>query len=233
MRHFNYSVLLVLLTLAVIAGTSCGGKWKKPARVTFEVRMKEAATGSNIHFTTACLYIRNLHFTGERKQGKKSIDLDHRFEPSMYISLTGTPAATITSFDIPQGTYSDINLQMVSASPSGVVMPSLQLEGFYDIDSKKYNFRFQFEPTEIFKLDGRTASGGKEIVLMEDKSTSATLTLNPGYWFETVPLEMITKAELTIIPGTGSIVMIDKENNTEIYQLIISRLTDGNETVFN
>lgn len=231
MRHLNYSALFVLLTLAVITGASCGGKWKKPAKVTFEVRMKEAS-GSDVQFTSAGLYIRNIHFTGERKQGMKSIDLDHRFEPSMYISLADAPA-TITSLDIPQGTYSDINLTMVSASPTGVSLPSIQLEGFYELDSKKYKFKFEFEPSEVFELSGRTAAGEKEIVLMEDKSTQATLTLDPWYWFETVPVEMITKADLTLIPGTGSIVKIDKENNIDIYQLIIARMKGGNETVFN
>lgn len=225
----NYAIYL--LALIVITGTvSCGKKWKKPASVSYEFRLHDNSSTGLVNFTGAQVRIANIKFSGDRKQGQKHVEMDQSFDPALQLPLSLTSTSTAIEFDIPQGTYHKIEMQLNLDGALGAGA-SVILQGYYIKDSRSVPVRFEYYSPRIIKAAARNLSGDPDIVLIEDQPAVATVLLNPSLWFQQIPANMFDNAQLTASWG-DSVMVISPAHNEDIYKLVIDRIDQGNEVVF-
>lgn len=220
----NY-IPVILFSLFIIV--SCGKNWKKTTVSSFQFDMTKGYGSNNLQFNAGYMIIRKIKFTGDRKQGD---DVD--FSSDIYAQTdfaTGNISAPV-QYDIPQGTYKTIDLEIEIYDENSV--PSIQLNGNY-INSVPDTIPvlFQFFSGETFKMQGKTQSGSSEIVLIEGTSSTAQITYDPVYWFSTVTKNMLDNATLTNISGVPTIV-ISNDENENIFDYVSDRIDESNKAIF-
>lgn len=225
-----YSTLVIAAVTASSLFTSCGNKWKEPALVTYN--MKLAEDNNTIRFTSASVRLKKVEFIGERKQGQNNINFEKEFEPLAVADITEAQLyGPSLSLNIPQGTYSKIQMNVFIDGKESVD-PSLVLRGYHIKLSDTIPVIFKFYSGETLEMHARTNDGGKEIILSEDMPASASIRFNPSYWFETISSSMLDHAALSFYEGDSAIVFSQTEN-IDMYKLVIDRLKNGSEVVFN
>lgn len=222
----NYIPLIVII-FSLFMTQSCGKKWKKTTVCSFQFDITKGYGSNNLQFNTGYMILRKIKFTGDRKQGD---DVD--FSNDIYVQTdfaTGNISAPV-KYDIPQGTYKTIDLE-VEVHDEGSV-PSIQLNGTY-INSVPDTIPvlFQFFSGETFKMQGTTQSGSNEIILIEGTPATTQITFNPVYWFGTVTKSMLDSATLTNISSVPTIV-ISNNDNQNIFNFVSDRIDESNKAIF-
>lgn len=222
----NYiPVIVILFSLFIIE--SCGKKWKETTDCSFKFDIAKEYGSNNMQFNAGYMILRKIKFTGDRKQGD---DVD--FSNDIYTQTdfsTGNISAAV-KYDIPQGTYTSIDLE-IEVHDEGSV-PSIQLNGNYiNSVTDTISVLFQFFSGETFKIQGKTQSGSSQIVLIEGTSSTAQITYDPVYWFGTVTKNMLDNAELTNISGVPTIV-ISNDENENIFDYVSDRIDESNKAIF-
>ncbi|MBI4945499.1 MAG: hypothetical protein HY840_03755 [Bacteroidetes bacterium] len=172
-----------------------------------------------------------VSFKGERKQGTKEVNLEQQFSSTMPIYLSLNATSPGIKFDIPQGTYSQIEIKLeTSTDPSGT---ALQVNGTYlDSSNNDVAVQFTFSAADVTDIIAKNSSGGNQIVLIADQPATVTIIINPVYWFAPVSESILDEAAEDIENGVP-VIQINKDKNQDIYNLIINRINDGCEAVFN
>jgi hypothetical protein len=230
MKSFTRCAIYLFSAVIITAGASCGKKWKKPATVSYQFRLNENSSSGLINFTSASVRVRELKFIGDRKQGQKHIEMGQVFDPLLFVPLSLTSTSTNINFDIPQGTYTKISMQMTIEGQQGAA-PSLVIEGYYIYANHSIPVKFEYFPGETFEIPASSATGEKDIVLVEEQPASAAVLLNPSHWFANVTESMLNDADISVI-GSDSVIVINPSNNGNIYQMVVDRLEDENTVVF-
>lgn len=177
------------------------------------------------------MVLEELDFDGTRKQGQNDISLVKKFETGFNIPFNQNASGTGITFNIPQGTYTEIRISLRVKDFNNA--PSIILNGYYvNTIGNTLPVYFEYENNEHIEIAAKTSSGNTEIVLIEDKPSNAAIILNPHYWFGPVTQNMLETADTTIINSVPNII-ITKDDNEDIYDLIINRIRDGNEVIFN
>lgn len=245
-----FKFLLVLILLSACQKK----KWKKPVHIACSLELTDSNTGLvKIHYGS--FIVKEIDFDGSRKQGANSISFNKKLETeaaiytpyyqssytstytfyysSYYASYTqlNPEASPEITFDIPQGTYSQFNLDLKLKINSA--NQSLVLYG-------TYTNSFQIKIPVVFSLDiaetiSSSASNG-EIVFVEGNDYKASIVFNTANWFESVSQNMFENANLTTVgfwPWGNKVMYINKNENSAIYDLIVGRIRTGNEIVIS
>ncbi len=230
-KGFN-NLLILLFCPIVFFSTSCQKKWKKPTNVSFDFKLNPNTSNGPINFTSGNLSLSKISFKGERKQGTHEVALDQQYNGVMPIALAQNSIASGIQFDIPQGTYSQMEIKLeTNTDQSG---NSLLVNGAY-IDSLNvsYNVRFKFSAPDVLTMVAINSSGGGSgIVLVEDQPATATIIMNPNYWFAPLSKSMLDHAEHELVNGVKTI-KIDNDENEDLYNLIVGRIKEGNSVIIN
>lgn len=255
----RYLLMFVVLFLT-LASSSCKKEWKKTTTVNLKFDFLQQNTSSKMVFNTGFLTIHEVHFSGVRKQGDNVDFTDDLGHGSNIDFATGISSPI--SYDIPQGTYTNINMEFKinEKNPSS---PSILLNGIYlkddtetdstdtnstetgsigndstgSDDSTKENsikeipIQFIFNSGEFFSVQATTADGSNEIVLIEDQPATVTVTFDSGYWFALITPNLLENAQLSMVNGVSTIV-ISKEQNQNIYDLIVPRINQTTKVIF-
>jgi hypothetical protein len=226
--HSRYILLFTCLTV-LFNFSSCKKKWSKPTEVSFKFQLNSNSNSGLIKFSDAYIMLNKTTVTGDRKQSPGHIDLEQttNFPVSFSSSSPGAPI----KFDIPQGTYNSITLKYETNTDQNGT--SLQIKGIYtDSSGNPIPVLFIFSAGDNINIPAKNTSGGNDIVLVEGHPVSASIILNPNYWFASVSKSMMDNAELEDVGGVQTI-LITKDENDDLYGLIINRIKDGNQCVFN
>ncbi|MBN4066177.1 hypothetical protein JYT51_02485, partial [Candidatus Amoebophilus asiaticus] len=218
------SFLILIYFFCLMQG--CGKKWKETAEVDFNFELEEES-GGYLSFDGGHIYIDQITFSGQRKQGK-DVDFNRKFsegeDKGIFSSLL-----TFVSFDIPQGTYTNIDIEIKTKTPSNE--SSILLTGTYlNNQGNRIPIRFEFNTPEIFSIKAETADGGSEIVLIESKPATASTIFDPFFWFNTVQKNQFEGASTTDIDGISTIV-INNSLNLDIFNLVNDRVNKATKTV--
>lgn len=220
----------ILLSIAIFCFFSCGKKWKKPTETSFKFQLNSNSNSGLVKFTSGFLTLNKISFNGDRKQGQNHIELDQSFSSNLQVNLSQSITSSGIKFDIPQGTYSKMEIKMeTDGDQTGA---SLLILGYYvNTINDTIALRFEFPADDAIQIQAKNSSGGNEIVLVEDCPVFPNVILNPNYWFSTVTQSELDSATQNIILGVPTIVINDSDNS-DIYELVVDRLKDGNEIVF-
>lgn len=183
--------------------------------------MKEIPENPQLVFYQSSLVLSKLEVEGNRRQGEEHIFLEKTTAAGTYLFTPGFESQAI-SIDIPQGTYSEINVKTYLQSDT---------EGTYQLLAAFINsvgdtipILFKYETAAVFEL--RATSGGENTInLVEDNIYHARISLNMAYLFDAVPNSELEDAELTTVNSITTI-EIDEDNNSDIYNILASRMNE-------
>jgi len=231
MERVSKYVLVVLFSFGILLSTSCQKKWKKPTGVVFNLQLGSNSASGPVNFTSGYMVLNKVSFTGERKQGVQHIALDQSYSGTNPVNFSGNATGIGINFDIPQGTYSQIDVNLETGTDTHG--NSIQINGtFVDSLNHTYAVQFIFSAANSTTIRATNTSGGNEINLVADRPETATIIMNPSYWFAALSKSMMNKAEHETVGGVQTI-QISNDENENLYSLIVNRIKDGNSVIFN
>ncbi len=219
----------ILLVIGVFILSSCEKEWKKPTDVTFSGQLNDTGN-SLIKFTSAHLTINTLSFNGERKEGQTSVALQQAFANSYTLNFYPAAQALGIKFNVPQGTYTKIELDLSSIQ----VVDSLLICGYYLKEDSKdtAHIKLKFSGNNVVKILAKLSNGNSEISLVEGHPLNANIIINPGYWVAPVTKDMLEGADGEGDDDHDKTVEISEKKNTAIYNLMKIGIGDGYQAVF-
>ncbi|MGZ3863155.1 MAG: hypothetical protein ACXVPN_05065 [Bacteroidia bacterium] len=229
MRSSGKYYLALLLAILITGLSSCHKKWKKPTEVSFRFQLNQNSGNGQIKFTSASLFLSKMSVSADRKQSPPHIDLQQTVNSDATFFVSSPSPAY--RFDIPQGSYSALNVKYETTGNQNSA--ALTINGTYtDSSGTTFAVQFRLSAGDVNTITAKNPSGGNEITLVEGHSANATIYLNPNYWFAASSANMMDDADVEIVNGVPTII-IDDDENEDIYELVVLRIKDGNECVFN
>lgn len=225
-----YIKLLIVLFVTFSISCNKSKKWKIPTDVTFKMDVnRSTALNGNLVWTRGNIMIANFTFDGKRDRGG-DVYFTKTYSSGLNVFFDPNNPVSEWDFDIPQGTYTQINVSYRTYGNSGD--KHIVVEGSYTNtgNSNVYPVKFEFEAEEFYKIVAKTSSGSTQIVLKKDVASTATIKADPVYWFQTVTTTMMDNATLIIVNGNPTIVISDATNE-DIYDAVRDRMDDDVTTV--
>lgn len=231
MKGFILLAVVVVLTLGF---SSCDKdkkkKWKLPTEVgwVMDINRAQSANGKLV-FTSGTILLAAFNVEGEREQGS-DIAFSKSFPGGLSIPFDPVNPVVELDFDIPQGTYSRIAISFDTYDDKGDIC--ILAEGTYTTTGgTDYPIRFEFLYSEYFAIVAEDYSGNSQIILDKDVVASTKIRLDPIHWFQVISTTLLDNADLVDVGGTPTIVISEDENNN-IYDLVVDRLDESTEAVF-
>ena len=222
MKLLNY---ILIFSLFIV--TACN-KWKKPTDTMFYMEINKTPTVNNqLTFSGGHFIMSKFEFDGRREKGD-DVFFSQDFPNGLTIPFDLGNEITELDFQIPQGSYHRIEIDMRTSS-SGV---GILVEGTYTYNGGgSIPVRFEFDAVEQFEIEAENDGGGN-IILDKDHDSPAKIILDPTHWFSPVPLNWFENATVTNLNGTNTI-LIDKDINEDIYDVVLDRLEETAAVIFN
>lgn len=222
----------IIIVLFIIFSVSCkkSKKWKIPTDVAFKMDINHSTgLGGALAWTSGNIMIANFTFDGKRVRGG-DVYFTKNYTAGLNVFFDPNTTVSEWAFDIPQGTYTKINISYKTFGNPGD--KHIVVKGTYKntVNSNIYPVQFEFEAEEFYNIVAKTSSGSTEIVLSKDISSTALIKADPVYWFQTVTTTMMNNAALVTISGTPTILITDAANG-DIYDAVRDRMDDDVTTV--
>lgn len=172
--------------------------------------------------------INAIIFEGQREQGEDyyfTNELEKNLEVEMH---TGNSSQKI-SYDIPQGVYNRIDMAFGIGAQDTV---GLRLAGNFQHDARE-NVRvvFEYDFEDEIRSRAKNHQGNEEIVLDKDKVAKINVILDASFIFKLINPGMMQYAERRQI-NNEEIILINNEVNTNLYGLIVSRIDNSFQVIF-
>ena len=204
-------------------------EFKIPVDIQFYVDMiRNSETNEQLYFSEGSIILGSFEFEGEREQAEM-VEFAREYENGFKINFDPNKATKNLHFQIPQGIYTSIEVSFETYEETD--QANLFLKGIYKTASgKEIPFHFQNNVSIYFEIEAEGARG-HQIVLKKEDNTAAYVKLDPFYWFQPVTTRAWEEAELVEFNGLPTI-MISEEYNENIFELIINRIEDSADVIF-
>ena len=232
----------------LLAGTlwSCEEteEFKIPSDVGFRMDInREANTNGRLSFTGGYITLASFSFEGKREQGG-DVFFTKEYERGLKVAFDANQPVDALAFQVPQGNYVHIETEMETyddSSLSGLVIYG----SFLNSNGTRYPVRIELSSSVDFEIEARDMSGSSQIVLQQSSPATAKIKLDPVKWLEAVPLSHLDNAVLTEgeseseseseaeTESGSSYILINEEVNESIYEIIITRIEQSAELVFD
>lgn len=220
-----------MLLLGILLGASCGRKWKETAQAKFTFGINQSSMSwGNVAFSGGTMRITSIEFSGVRKRGDA---VNFKNNTISNIDLTTGAASPEIIFDLPQGTYTSINM-VFRADPADSQSTSLSLIGkFVDWSNDTVPVYFDFGSSQVFSVQAQNANGGSEITIVEGTPVDVTVTFDPVYWFDPLTYWQFQGATYVPVNSIPSIIIDETNYNTNLYQSIYGRIGESTKVIFH
>lgn len=207
---------------------------KLPAEVKLAFDMKsfnleeDVKASQQFYVDEAYFILSDFEFDGQREEGEDYFFTRHFDEPLYAEMHTGLTNRDI-SFDIPQGVYSKIDLNMIAGNET---TPALSLRGRFQrgpLEDVPVLFEYSFR--EEIRVRGMNKEGNRQVVLRKDVPGTATVLLDAPFMFQFLNMGLLRNAELYMFEGEETII-INSEKNTDIFNLVATRLDKSIQVIF-
>ncbi|MDP3556236.1 MAG: hypothetical protein Q8T03_02615 [Bacteroidota bacterium] len=190
---------------------------------------RSTGLSGNLIWTSGNIMVANFTFDGKRDQGG-DVYFTKTYSTGLNIFFDPNNPVSAWAFEIPQGTYTQINVSYKTFGNPGD--DHIIVKGTYTntINSNVYPVQFEFEAEEFYNIVAKTSSGSTQIVLDKDVASTATIKADPVYWFQTVTTSMMDNATFVTISGNPTILITDAANEN-IYDAVRDRMDDDVTTV--
>jgi len=217
---------LMVITILFIGLSSCNKKWKKPTDVAFHMDInKESSVDGQLSFSGGHFIMESISFDGDRERGNDVI-FSRDYETGLSIPFDLSQSIADFDFEIPQGVYKKVDLSFKST------VPCILVEGIYTYSAGgTIPMRFEFDDSEEFDISAEDENNGN-IILDTEVISNLKIILDPAHWFQPIPISYFESAEITDLGGINTI-LINKDTNDEIFNLILDRIDESTEAIFN
>lgn len=224
--QFFYKTGVIFLFLFLIA--SCK-KYKKPAEVKFYTDIEHTSTLSHITFNEGYVVLKDFEFDGDRQKGD-DVYFKSDYPDGQLVSFDETLEIEALDFQIPQGIYKRLNLRMRTSDD--ISNTSMFIKGFYT-NTSGIDIPLQIELEDEQSFDVRAEDDEDEIIVLDETITSkAMIRFDPYYWVSPISINAFENASLVNVDGTNTL-LINKNNNEDIYDIILDRVDDAIEVKFS
>lgn len=212
-------VRAVVILIATVFLFSCQKKWKETTQLDVSVKYDPTTAIEGFTISSIAVDLEKIRFSGTRKQGGDVVFESHPGGPAQVLNASGMRAL---SCDLPQGDYTRILLDVSLSSPD--TSPTITINASFT-DSEGVNNAVVIKLSTAVYAESvvKNTSGGNEVTVRTGKTSSIMITLSPAYWLQNVDGDVFESADCSQGGGTP-VIYVDKNNNTDIYQKIISRL---------
>mgnify|MGYP000418455618 CR=1 FL=1 len=222
---------IFIFALIAVSLTACKkAALKKPVEVNFRLDLDNKTNESaDLKFVKGEINIGEFNVSGDRVEGD-DIDFKRPFEGGLRVDLNGSGEVSELDYQIPQGDYTTLNVEF--SAISDLTLPSLFVEGTYlPTSGAAKTIRFEHFSTLDFMLEG-TSSEGLEFIVMDKKAgKKGDISFDPNYWFDTISAEQLDNADI-IDQNGDNLILVNPTNNSQIYDIVVSRMTSGNSVIF-
>ncbi|CAA6828825.1 MAG: Unknown protein [uncultured Aureispira sp.] len=197
-------------------------QWKQPTKVCFNITVaEESSMDGALFFKEGYMTVESFKFDGERTEGA-DVYFTKRYTQELK-TLFGATNVSDLEFDVPQGVYTEINLELISEVQSK--KPNLVVSGFFESKiGKLYPVRFELTENEHFPVVGEDlVDSDTEVDLIQVTKTKATILLNPANWFRILTKEALEQAEKVPVEGINTI-LINNTINGQLYKDVVAAL---------
>jgi hypothetical protein len=197
-------------------------QWKQPTEVSFNINVaEETIMDGALSFKEGYLTVESFKFDGKRAQGADVYFTKHYTEELK--TLFGATDVSDLEFDVPQGMYTGINLEIISAVKNK--KPNLVVNGFFKSETgQSYPVRFELNKVENFSVVGEDLlENDAEVDLVQAIRTKASILLNPAKWFSVLAKGALEQAERVSVEGINTI-LINNAVNGQLYEEIVASL---------
>lgn len=215
-------------------------EFKIPSDIGFRMDIKrEAEAAGPLSFTNGHITLASFSFEGEREQGGE-VFFDKEYEQGIKLPFDAAKPVDALVFQVPQGNYIRIEVEMETyddTSVSGLVV----FGSYLNSNGTRYPIKFELSSAVDMEIEATGNTGSRQIVLKQSSPATAIIKLDPFKWFEAVPLSHLDNALLTVEENEGeteegegsSYILINEEVNENIYEIIITRIEQSAEIVFD
>ena len=222
---------LIILILPLLLVSCKKNELKKPTDVQFDIVMESDDTPNPLAyltFTNGHVNLGKVVIDGKRVEGDPVL-FTRDYSSGLYVSLNTSAALEDLRFDIPQGTYNSFELEYETFSQG--TEKAIVIDGLYENQSQQnVPFRFEFNAVEDFPLLA-VEDGNNQIVLDKNTTENPLISLNPGFWFQTVSINLWENANLYDVEGTQTI-LITSNKNEDIYDEVLDQIEESGELEF-
>lgn len=234
---------IAIYTMLILTGVFCScqdeEEFKIPADVSIQMDInRTASSNGRLNFTQGHISLASFAFDGKREEGG-DIYFEKEYEQGLQISFNQGQPGEALKFQIPQGNYTRIEIELESfddLDDSGLVLTGTYLNA----SGILYPIRFELGSSLAFEIESKDGSGNSQILLKAGTPATAIIKLDPIKWFETVPASYLDNAVLEVEEGENegeveagaSFILINEETNENIYEIILNRIEQSTETVF-
>jgi hypothetical protein len=214
-NFYRLTSIVIVLSLMLSA---CQRKWKKTAPSIFSVNVHKVQDVPAITITNGIIVVDKFEFEGKRKQGN-DVYFNNESENLSRIDIGTSAFLTPLNYDIPQGTYTEIRCNLRFRSDDSNV-PSMRIEGTF-LNSSSQLIPFIFETEDYIPVE--ISATGIEETFVEDDEIRPVIHLNVNRWFSAITNNQLDNADTTVINSVPTI-LLDEDNNSDLYELVISRI---------
>ncbi|PLX23701.1 MAG: hypothetical protein C0597_00685 [Marinilabiliales bacterium] len=228
-------VFVAIFVSMVIILSSCEkDDITQPVEVEFEFSMEsfhmegdsKAASGFDVDEGT--IIISEIQFDGRRNQGEDYY-FTSDFNSPLMAQMHNRVMNQNVSYDVPQGIYDRIDIHL---SLGDSAQFALQLQGRFQrgpLDEVLVDFQYAFK--EQINIRARNNQGNEQVVFTQDSGLKAKVIFDVPHLFQFISMKMIQNAEITK-NGNASVLEINNEKNTDIFNLMVTRLDNSMRVVF-
>lgn len=228
--YFNYIGLILLLLVPF--GCRKERELKMPVDVSFVMDISRSpAVNGQLNFQNGAILIGQLSFEGDRIEGD-DVFFTKSYPGGLQIPFDGSAVVAAWDFDIPQGTYEKITVQLQSYGDPGEERILIYGQYFNSNDLQTYPVMLEVEVDDAHTLHAVNSSGGNTIILDKDNPAKGTIQFYPARWFQQVSITELNDADLTTVNGIPTIVIND-EDNEDIYDKVMEELENSATLTFN
>lgn len=246
---FRQIILRILVVLVIIILPSCivpGGDDNEPVRVNFDVRFDVTnQTPAYFTFSRAILGINSIRFNGVRQAGNDVAFTTRPDRPVGTFVLTPTQfLRPMYYFDIQEGVYNSMRWEVMLMPIDDDALGAddddfpaenygFLLEGRYTRqDGLRAEVVFALAENEVLTLQTVALAAARQITLIVGQTYNVELVINPYSLMGGIPRSMLDNAEIDVIDRLNYI-LITPEDNRELYDLMILRLSRDLRAVIN
>ncbi|MDG2332254.1 MAG: hypothetical protein P8M05_11740 [Flavobacteriales bacterium] len=207
-------VFYLAIVLSVLL-TGCSRKWKQPTHCDFNLSFDtETSSGVN-EINSSTFYVSTLSFEGVREEAG-NIDISKTLDKQ----LNGN-AIELIEFDIPQGTYTDLNTEIVLSRNSGAAHTARINGKHYFSGGSFNNFIIEIDSDILLLADNFDADGASTILLSKKVDRTANIELDVTALLDGIP----EASWIDAVTGPGTIV-IDSDSNQSLYLYVLMNISN-------
>ena len=206
-----FTVALILFALLM----GCSRKWKQPTQCNFNVIFDtESSSGIN-EITSSAFYFKTLSFEGVREEAG-NISISKTIEKQL-----NDNQIELIEFDIPQGTYTDLNTEILLSRNSGA-SHTLRINGKHYFSGGAFNnFRIDIDSDILIRADNVDADGSSTILLSKKVDRTANIEFDV-----TALLDGIPESSWTVAASGSGTIVVDGDSNQSLYLYILMNISN-------